>query len=153
MTHANKQYHYTECGLDNVYLLNGFEFTATPYGRGVSIHDVDGLHAAIGMKLAEQTSTLEGKEVRFLRHELDLSQKILAGLLAVDEQSVARWEKGKTKIPGPAQRLLSSVYREMITGDSKITENLEKLSALDAEYHRLMTLARSHDEEWVVCAA
>jgi putative transcriptional regulator len=32
-------YHYTECGLDNVYLENGFTVHKTAYGRGVSISE------------------------------------------------------------------------------------------------------------------
>jgi len=36
-------YHYRECGLDNVWLLNGYELHDTPYGKGVSFVDVEGL--------------------------------------------------------------------------------------------------------------
>ncbi|SOC02161.1 helix-turn-helix domain-containing protein [Rhodobacter maris] len=152
-THQEK-YHYTECGLDTVYLLNGFEVTETPYGRGVSIHDVDGLHRAIGLQLSEQSAPLSGREFRFIRHELDLSQKALAVLIGVDEQSIARWEKDKTKIPAPAQRLVGAYYRDKVNDEETgLADALERLSALDAEMHRLMTLARSSEDQWIVCAA
>lgn len=153
MSNSTNKYHYTECGLDNVYLMNGFEVTETPYGPGVIFHDVDGLHLAIGLQLADQSAPLTGAEVRFLRHELDLSQKVLAGLLGVDEQTVARWEKNKATIPGPAQRLLAAFYREQANGDQGVAAALHRLSELDAEIHRLMTLARSSEDEWVVLAA
>jgi putative transcriptional regulator len=149
-----EKYHYTESGLDNVYLVNGFERVETPYGKGLSIHDVEGLHRTIGLQLAGQSAQLTGREIRFLRHELDLSQKLLSGLLGVDEQSVARWEKGTNKIPTPAQRLPGAYYKSKICEtDPDLAATLERLSQLDAEIHRLMTLARSSEDEWIVCAA
>jgi putative transcriptional regulator len=44
------RYHYTECGLDNIYLLNGFDPVETPRGKGVTIRNIDGLHRAIGKR-------------------------------------------------------------------------------------------------------
>ena len=148
-----EKYHYSESGLDYVWLVNGFERHDTPYGSGVSIHDVDGLHALIGMRIAEQSNTLSGAEVRFLRHELDLSQKALGSLLGVKDQTVARWEKEAVSIPGPAQRLLSALYREAITGDSNLSDGLKRLTELDVSIHAMINLARSDNEEWIVCAA
>ena len=34
-------YHYQGCGLPNVFLQNGYELVETPYGQGVTIHDLD----------------------------------------------------------------------------------------------------------------
>ncbi|HEX4839910.1 MAG TPA: helix-turn-helix domain-containing protein [Rhabdochlamydiaceae bacterium] len=90
-----KPYHYTECGLNNIYLLNGYKFIQTSRGKAVSIKDIDGLHKAIGLFLATAKKDLSGDEIRFLRHELLLSQLTLARLLGVSEQAVHRWEKGK----------------------------------------------------------
>ena len=50
MAHVDR-YHYSECGLDNIYLYNGFEFVETPRGRAVNIRDIEGLHRAIGLIL------------------------------------------------------------------------------------------------------
>ena len=76
---ASDRYHYRECGLDNIYLLNGFEYVETPRGMGVTIKARQGLHKAIGAMLVEKRS-LTGKEFRFLRHELTLTQANLAGM-------------------------------------------------------------------------
>ena len=65
-------YHYTECGLPDVTLKNGYEVKETSYGEAVSIHNLEGLHRAIGMHLATETPALTGNEIRFLRKELDL---------------------------------------------------------------------------------
>ena len=37
-------YHYTESGLNNVFLENGVSIHEAVYGKGVSIMDTDGLH-------------------------------------------------------------------------------------------------------------
>src|SRR6266702_4376017 len=86
-------YHYRECGLSNVYLVNGYREIETPYGRGISIEDVEGLHMAIAHALVEEEPSLSGPEVRFIRKFLELTQTQLADLLGVEDQSVRRWEK------------------------------------------------------------
>jgi hypothetical protein len=40
-------YHYTEGGFPHVWLKSGYVYRTTPYGRGISIQDVIGLHKAI----------------------------------------------------------------------------------------------------------
>lgn len=108
--------HYRMCGLDDVYLTSGYEVTETEYGRGVVIQNVDGLHRAIGDFLARHKKALNGKEVRFLRHEMDLTQAQLSDIMRVTDQTVARWEKGEVAIPGPAEMLLRAVYLCHIDG-------------------------------------
>jgi len=129
MTEA--RHHYRESGLSNVYLINGFSYVETPHGRSVIIEDVDGLHGAIGQFLTREKKSLSGKEFRFLRHELDLSQARLAALFGVDAQSVARWEKGRTRIPGAVERMIRAVYEEHIGGHRAVTEILSGLVELD----------------------
>ena len=88
------RYHYTECGLDNVWLLNGYMIEQHPnYGELFAIDHVDDLHRFIGRSLIALPRLLNGAEFRFLRRELDLSQKTLADLIGSNEQSVAKWEK------------------------------------------------------------
>jgi len=145
-------YHYKESGLDNVWLHGGVERHDTSYGPGISIRDVDGLHAAIGLSLADRQEQLSGMEVRFLRHELDLSQRALGDLLGVTAITVARWEKEAPSIQPPAQRLLSGIYREAITGDANIGEHLRKLSEPVAVLHEMIHLELTEEEEWEVCA-
>jgi len=35
-------YHYTDAGLKNVWLTNGYQQQNTPYGRVVAVQDVEG---------------------------------------------------------------------------------------------------------------
>jgi len=133
---ANGEYHYTESGLDSVYLVNGYKIVETPDGRGIVIQDLDGLHEAIGRILATEKKRLNGKEVRFLRTEMLLSQYVLAKLLHVNEQTVARWEKARCKISGPADATLRLLYLEHIGGDEKISDLLRDIADLEDDIDR-----------------
>ncbi len=46
---TSSAYHYTECGLEGIYIVGGYKFIDTPRGRAVSIKDMDELHRAIGL--------------------------------------------------------------------------------------------------------
>lgn len=125
-----KPYHYTECGLDEVYLVGGYEEHETPYGKGVSVKNVDGLHRAIADWLVCEKKALSGSEIRFLRKQLDLSQSELADLLGTTSQTVARWEKAQFEIPGPADILLRLVYLQENYGkvDAELGLRLRELA-------------------------
>jgi len=129
------RYHYTECGLDNIYLLNGFDPVETPRGMGTTIKNVDGLHRAIGEMLVEEKKALTGKEFRFLRHEVNLTQQDLAAIVGVNVQTVARYEKRKDAVDGPVQRLLGLLYSEYVKGNKGIIEPLKTLAELDEVIH------------------
>lgn len=106
-------YHYTECGLDNVFLMSGVTLGVEPgYGETFAIENMAGLHRAIADSLIYQARTLNGAEFRFLRLELDLSQRRLAEMLSTNEQSVAKWEKAREKPVAnrSADRLLRLIF-------------------------------------------
>jgi len=102
--------HYTACGLDDVYLVNGFTREEIDGEDAVAIEDLDSLWKAIGLALVKGRKTLTPKEARFLRHHMDLTQAELGGELRVSDQTVARWEKGGTPIPGPADVALRMLF-------------------------------------------
>jgi DNA-binding transcriptional regulator YiaG len=103
-------FRYRLCGLNNVFLLNGVEFHHGDYGRGVSIYKAEELHRKIGMHLILRRKALSPKEMRFLRKQMELTQAELARYLGVTSQTVARYEKGETKIPGPVDRLVRFAF-------------------------------------------
>lgn len=124
-----KGYHYTESGLRNVWLANGFEVRQTRYGEGVAIHDVFGLHQAIGKALARKAA-LTGAELRFLRKEMNLSQAGLGELVGVTDQAIAKWEKtGKT--PKTADRMIRLIYLEHVGGNVQIRNTIEGIAHTD----------------------
>src|SRR5262249_6571947 len=66
--------HYTASGLDDVYLLNGFKRETIDGEDYVTIEDLDGLWKAIGLHLARTRKDLAPKQIRFLRHHMNLTQ-------------------------------------------------------------------------------
>lgn len=102
--------HYTDCGLDNIYLSNGFSVDIVDGEEYLTVTNIDGLHRAIGLHIVLERKAPSGKELRFLRSELDMSQAQLARVLGVTDQSVARWEKGQTEPNGPAVLSLRMIY-------------------------------------------
>ncbi|MEE9217088.1 MAG: hypothetical protein V3U32_06585 [Anaerolineales bacterium] len=132
-------YHYTECGLNNVWLVNGFKDHETRYGKGVAIVDADGLYRVIALGLVNHKPRLSGGEFRFLRNELDLSQAALARVLGNDMQSVARWEKCG-RVPKMAERFLRALYREHVEGNARIREIVDRLNEMDQRAQEKMIL-------------
>lgn len=143
----SEQYHYTECGLDSVYLVNGVSFVD---GK-MTIHDIDGLHRMIGQWLVTTRKKLSGEEIRFLRHEMELSQSSLARLLGVSEQSVLRWERRRKERENgnpAAERALRLLYLEQSTGNTSIAEALEAIADIEDELDRLGAFDFSDSEGW-----
>ena len=81
-------HNYTDCGLDYVWLRNGFEYRDTARGRLVRVNDTNGLHAAIARWIVSSPGRLRGQEVRFLRSMLGLSQEGLGKLLRESRATV-----------------------------------------------------------------
>lgn len=146
-------YQYTESGLDNVFLAvnAGVQYIDSPSGKQVKIKDIESLHRLIGETLANKKKDLTGKEIRFLRQEMLLSQSTLAKLLGVTEQSVHRWETGKADIAKPAEALVRSLYLEQLTGAGKVSvrEALEKIADLEDAIDGLaMKIEKKSNKDW-----
>lgn len=117
--------HYRESGLDNVYLANGWRWEETPIGRFLEIKDDRALFAALARHIIEQPYQPSGKELRYLRVYLDLSQAELGKLLGLSDQQVARWEKETSKIEPAVFRLLSLLVRERIGEKMSVQADLK----------------------------
>jgi DNA-binding transcriptional regulator YiaG len=108
---TDKPLHYTMSGLDDVYLFNGFEVETIDGEEYVTVQDLDGLWKAIGLHLVTTRKALAPKEIKFLRHHMNLTQAELAGKMQVTDQTVARWEKGVTaELSGPADMMLRVLF-------------------------------------------
>ena len=144
-------YHYLEGGLENVWLVNGYKVRKTPYGKAVAIEDVEGLHRSIAEKLVDKPGPLVRQEFRFLRKELGLSQRALGAILGAEEQAIARWERGVSKIDQMAARFLRALYREHRHGKARIRQMVERLNALDEVENAKITCKRDK-MDWKVAA-
>jgi putative transcriptional regulator len=138
--------HYTACGLDNVYLASGYQVREIGGERYVSVRDVEELHAAIAAQVIRR-KFLRGKEIRFLRKHLDLTQRELGEWLDVTDQSVARYEKDQSPLDGSTDYLFRLLVIGHLTGRVNVREELEKLRNSEDSESDTLTLHRC-DDEW-----
>lgn len=141
-----KTYHYTRSGLDNIWLINGFEIHETPYGKGVSVQDVEGLHKVIGKAIIAKSGRITGKECRFLRIGLEMSQKRIGELVGKDAQTIARWEKSD-ELNQDADFVVRHIYQQtVINRHANYEEMVDDLNNLDRESFK--TEFQRTDEGW-----
>lgn len=154
--YANKNYksqskdlfHYTGCGLDNIYLSNGYTFHETPYGDGYSIANAEALHQVIAITLVLQSEVFEGQELAFLRKMLQLTQAQFADKIGVKRESYAEWEckRDKQLISKPADRLVRFIYISSLARSSAITELTENLTFIQKN-HKSKKLVFDRDKK------
>jgi putative transcriptional regulator len=154
MKQKTGDYHYTESGLDNVWLVNGVNYVDGPHGTQVIIEDIDGLHRAIGETLITHRKNLSGKEIKFLRQEMLTSQATLARLLGVSERAVIRWEGGKAgEVPGPAEATIRMLYRDFLDeeggrGTGTMRKMLKRIADMEKEIQRV-ALRKPGKANWI----
>lgn len=135
-----KRYQYRDCGLDNVWIEGGFEEIESPYGPGIAIHDLDGLHRCIASCLLTKHGFLTGAEFRFLRTELDLSQPIMGDLCGRGERTVRDWESRDELVDEPANTIIRFVYEQRHNPSANyegLSRKIKQLQARDKEFHEL----------------
>lgn len=107
-------HHYTECGLDGVYLVDVEICTCGACGETVvGIPRAAELHGIIGMELVKKPARLSGREIRFLRKSLGQSSRSMAKALGVTHETLSRWENGERMINDPSDRLLRLIYANL----------------------------------------
>jgi DNA-binding transcriptional regulator YiaG len=132
---SSRALRYEACGLDEIYLLNGFKFESRGGRKFIQIMDCEALHMEIARHLVLTRKVLSGKEIRFIRVQMDQTQRELAESLGLTSQTVARWEKDQIPIPGAADRLLRILFmvslldgeelHKMVSGLSEQIENMD----------------------------
>lgn len=123
-------YHFTDGGLRNVWLENGYAEHTTPCGDGISFHDLDGLVIAICRAPCKKPGKLTGAEFRYIRNALLLSQKMLGQLVGYTEQAVAKWEKSG-KVPKTIDLTIRLLFNEKHDGNWKVMSLIATLNDLD----------------------
>lgn len=99
-------YHYTECGLDNV-VIDGISFVTDDGGeRVVSIPNVNGLHKAIALGIVSRKQGMSGRDLRFLRTEMGMTQAELADMIHRESLTISRWERNENPIDTNAETLI-----------------------------------------------
>ncbi len=133
---GDAMHHFTECGLDYVWLKNGFDLRDGPNGRSVRIKNIDGLHRAIARWIVQSPARIRGQEVKFLRSMLKLSQEGMGKAIGQSRASVARWEGEPNKvIPTGSNHWMRIVYAKKAQGDREMCELVDLLIELDELKH------------------
>jgi putative transcriptional regulator len=147
---AKEPLRYPDCGLDDVYLVGGYEFDAD---GNLVVQGIDELYEAIGKWVAQQPRPLTPSEIRFLRKRIGLSQSQLGLCLGCDPQTVARWEKGQSS-NGPADRMLRTIFLLKHSSEAKkeIEEMLRRIVDLHEQLQGAVKFVRKN-RDWSVEAA
>lgn len=121
-------YHYTESGLDNVLIEGMVPCVDVDGDEVVTIANVSGLHRAIAEAIVSHEAGISGKELRFLRTEMGMTQAQLATVVHHDTQSIGRWERSEHPIEPTAEALirLLSVQRLGLQGEPSTIEELSQ---------------------------
>ena len=97
------EYRYTDCGLDDVIIHNA-SFVKDDEGEAVTIiPHINLLHKEIALGIILADGSMNGKELRFLRTHLGLTQDELAEKLHKERLTVGRWERGEVPIENMAE--------------------------------------------------
>jgi DNA-binding transcriptional regulator YiaG len=145
-------YHYTESGLDWVELVNGYETHDTPYGKGISIEDMEGLHTCLAQIIIQSPARIRGQELKFLRTMLDLSQTGLGRVIGLSRPTIARLESRRTTpIPAAADRTLRLFYALKHEGHELAQKICELLAEIDEHEYQRECLEQD-DGQWKMAA-
>ena len=128
-------YHYTECGLDNVWLANGYAKKKTAYGVAVSVSKADELHKVLAAELINKPARLTGKEFRYLRVMLKLSQGAVAKVQGVSEQNVSLWER-HGKVPKANDNLMRIIYMAHESKNHSLRQVCERITTVERLVHQ-----------------
>src|SRR5205085_3333553 len=110
-------YHYRECGLDNVVIQGVVPCIDDDSDPVVTITNITGLHQAIAGAIALHDAGISGKELRFLRTEMGMTQAELAKVVHHDTQSIGRWERSEHPIEPTAEAIIRLMAIERLDLD------------------------------------
>ena len=143
-------YHYAESGLSNIYLKNGFVSETIDGEEYISIDDMQGLHNTIAQVIVDNNRPLNNEEFKFLRIQLNVSQKLLGKRFGVSEQTIARYEKGQSDIPRTTDAALRSLYMESLDKNNPVSYFLDLLSDTEARAAAQDILLEEVQHNWAV---
>lgn len=149
MTPQIQRYHYTECGLLNVW-VEGLCMEDDAGEQIIKIPNIGSLHKLISKGIVTSQGTLTGCELRYLRTEMGMTQTQLADLVHRERLTVYRWEHEENSLDGATEayiRILASsklrldkIDPEEVSGWCKMTaENKPPIciDATDPDHYRL----------------
>ena len=118
MSQATKRYHYTECGLPDVW-IEGWHVEDDAAEETIRIPKVRSLHRLISKEIVTSAGTLTGPELRYLRAEMGLTQTQLGELVHRERLTVSRWERGESTLDGDTEISPTRGYMLMSLDDDQ----------------------------------
>lgn len=114
-------HNYKACGLDNV-ILEGVDMVQDDAGeKTMTIQAVGRLHKVIAAMVVQKPHALNGKELRFLRTEMGLTQAELANILRYESLTISRWERDEHPINEAADALVRLLTKESLELDIELS--------------------------------
>ena len=141
-------YHYTESGLDNVF-IHGCPVMQDDKGEDVFVLKyVNVLHRIISQAIVNHSKGISGKELRFLRSEMALTQAELARFVHKDGQTIGRWERGEVAIDSPAEAMIRvlAVQKLKLSSENDI-EEMSRRSVQSAQIQPIDINFQNNDYE------
>lgn len=120
-------YHYTECGLDNVFIEEMKVIEDHNGDETVTIPAIGALHKVICEGIVGLQAKITGQELRFLRSEMGMTQAKLAEIIKVTPLTVSRWEREEHPMDDSAEMLIRIMAIETLELDIHL--NVEEVSA------------------------
>jgi transcriptional regulator with XRE-family HTH domain len=119
-------HHYTECGLQNVY-IHGIKPMVDDDGDDVIlVSGINTLHRVIAEGIVSHPKGMNGSELRFLRTEMGLTQSEMASFVHRDKQTIGRWERSEKEIDSVSEALIRKLAIEKL--ELKVNLKMEQLS-------------------------
>lgn len=146
-----QNYHYRECGLNNVTLAEIIVRICPECGSlAPKIPRIEALHDCIAHALIQKEERLNPAEIVFLRKSLGWSGSLFAENMHSDRSQVSKWENGKVVMSTSNELLL----REVVARGKKI-EDYARIDAARKNTHKVVSLLvrmdavkRQWTEEW-----
>lgn len=108
-------YKYKDSGLDNVILHGVTVYRCEQCGEEyLELGNIEQLHNLIASMLIKKDSTLNGKEIRFLRKNLGYSAAVFAKLVGYENEHLSRIENGKNAVQEVFDRLVRMLVLERL---------------------------------------
>ncbi len=133
------EYRYTECGLDNVIIVN-MDVAKDDAGETVyMLPNINGLHKVIAHGILTQQFGMSPVELRFLRSEMGITQGELANVVKKDHQTIGRWERGEKPIDQNAEAIIRRIAADRLEIDIELSmEELAMRCVPTADIHQII---------------
>ncbi|WP_213992709.1 hypothetical protein [Sodalis sp. dw_96] len=121
-------FHYKDCGLSTVWLINGYVQENLNNELLLRIEDKSGLHRLIAKALINRRGSLTGLEMYFIRNEMNLLRQELGEKMGVNALLISQWEQSYLPLPRRADIELRTIFVGLLLEESERVMHVHLLS-------------------------